>query len=222
MSWIDRHQRLARARARHSHHQPLIHSPFPPLPPVPSPCWPHELIPQRAGRPYRPACVRRAPPSPPTPPERLEVDAEQFDALCARSEVELVPLRLRSKGAGGEGWEERLRLDLRFMGRYSAEQDSVVAKGCGEVKRSIRVNRSSSSTVEFLETVEGLFGKAGLERVLTEQLDTIEVRLRLWTCFTVVVLRVSVISCAERSLDTTLPTVVHVVPFPCVPCRFRA
>lgn len=191
-SWIDRHQELTRTRLQQPHHQALIHSPFPPLPPVPSPNWPHELVPQRAGRPYRPAGVRRPPLRPPTPPEQLEIDAEQFDALCTRSEVELVPVRLGDKGAGGEGRDERLRLDMRFMGRYLEERASTEAKDRSESKRGIRVEKSRSTAVEFLETVEGLFGEEGLERVLTEQLDPIEVCLRLRTCSTTIFLIASV------------------------------
>lgn len=188
-SWIDRHQQLVRARLQYPHHQSLIHSPFPSLPPVPSPNWPHELVPQRAGRPYRPAGVRPPPSRPPTPPEQLEVDAEWFNALCARSAVKLVPVRLGDKGAGGEGWDERLRLDMRFMGRYLEERATTDRS---ESKRTIRAEKSRSTAVEFLETVEGLYGEEGLERVLTEQLDPIEVRLRLRTCSTTVILIVSV------------------------------
>ncbi|EIM89494.1 uncharacterized protein STEHIDRAFT_165928 [Stereum hirsutum FP-91666 SS1] len=151
----------------------LVHSPFPSLPPVPSPVFPYDLVPQKAGRPVRPACVRPDPGPTDNHNQRqrqrqrqLEVRDEVFDGLCGRVEV---PLRREERTNETEVF--RLRHDMRFLGRYlersslplffpEEEEEEVRRKG------SVRVEQKKTVTGAYVDMMRGLFGDVGFERAM--------------------------------------------------------
>lgn len=148
----------------------LVHSPFPSLPPIPSPAFPYDLVPQKAGRAVRPACIRPNPA--PTSEQRqrqLEVRGEVFDGICGRVEV---PLRREERPIQDEKEAFRLRSDMRFLGRYlersrlplffpdDEEEDGELREG------PVLVKQKKTMTGQYVDMMRRLFGEVGFERAM--------------------------------------------------------